>query len=157
MRGRTVVGPRGIFAAPIRDGAYTLDVPFPSATWYVVVEEPGHPLTQVGPIAVALNEKQTLDIACTEGGRIRGRVKDVPPGWEGNLWVVAFSKTAVREEARVAPDGTFLPPAAATRRVRPEGRPRRLRGCRGVSRITLPTITPRRSRRWPTRGSGRRW
>jgi hypothetical protein len=27
------------------------------------------------------------------------------------VWVVAFSKTAVREEARVAPDGTFaLPP-----------------------------------------------
>ena len=110
-------GPHGCGTCPsplpssIRDGAYTLDVPFPSETWYVVVEEPGHPLTQVGPIAVALNEKQTLDIACTEGGRIRGRVKDVPPGWEGHLWVVAFSKTAVREEARVAPDGTFsLPP-----------------------------------------------
>ena len=75
------------------------------------MEEPGHPLTQVGPIPIALNEKKTLDIACTEGGRIRGRVKDVPPGWEGHLWVVAFSKTAVREETRVAPDGTFsLPP-----------------------------------------------
>ena len=114
MRGRTVVESPRIFAAPLRDGAYTLDVPFPRATWYVVVEEPGYPLTQVGPIPIALNEKKTLDIACTEGGRIRGRVKDAPPGWEGHLWVVAFSKTAVREETRVAPDGTFslprLPP-----------------------------------------------
>jgi RNA polymerase sigma factor (sigma-70 family) len=111
MRGRTVVGPPRQFAVPIRDGSYTLDVPFESESWYVVVEEPGHALTQVGPIAIAPIERKMLDIACREGGRIRGRVKGVPPGWEGNVWVVAFSKTAVREEARVARDGTFaLPP-----------------------------------------------
>ena len=75
------------------------------------MEQSGHSRTQVGPIPIALNEKRTLDIACTEGGRIRGRVKDVPPEWEGHLWVVAFSKTAIHEETRIAPDGTFsLPP-----------------------------------------------
>jgi hypothetical protein len=78
------------------------------------VEEPGHALTQVGPIAVAVNEKKRLDVVCQEGGRVRGRVRGIPAGWEGNAWVVAFSKTAVREEARVAADGTFvLPPLPA--------------------------------------------
>jgi hypothetical protein len=111
MRGRTVVGLPRQFAVPIRDGSYTINVPFESETWYVVVEEPGHALAQVGPIAIAPNEKKTLDIACAEGGDIRGHVRGVPAGWEGNVWVVAFSKTAVREEARVASDGTFvLPP-----------------------------------------------
>jgi hypothetical protein len=115
MRERTAVGEPIVHgSAPIRDGSYRLDVPFQSEAWYVVAEEAGHPLTQVGPIAIGLNEKKSLEIACTEGGWIRGRVKDVPHGWEGQLWVVAFSKTAVREESRVAPDGTFsfptLPP-----------------------------------------------
>jgi hypothetical protein len=112
MRERTAVGdPIAYASAPIVDGSYSLDVPFQSDAWYVVAKEPGYPLTQVGPIAIALSQKKTLDIACTEGGRIRGRVKSVPPGWEGHVWVIAFSKTAIREEARVDRDGTFsLPP-----------------------------------------------
>ncbi len=112
MRGRTAVGPPIPYASvPIRDGSYSLDVPFQSETWYVVAEEPGQPTTQVGPIAMALNQNRTVDIACTPGGSIRGRVEGVPPGWEGHVWVVAFSRTAVREEVRVARDGTFtLPP-----------------------------------------------
>jgi hypothetical protein len=111
MRGRTVVGRPVVNAVPIRDGSYTIDAPFQGEGWYVVAEEPGYPLTQVGPITIAQNEKKTLDIACTEGGRIRGLVKGIPAGWEGSVWVVAFSKTAIREEARVALDGTFtLPP-----------------------------------------------
>jgi RNA polymerase sigma factor (sigma-70 family) len=109
-RGRTVVGPPVVNAVPIHDGSYTMDPPFQGEGWYVVAEEPGYPLTQVGPITIAQNEKKTLDIACTEGGRIRGLVKGVPAGWEGNVWVVAFSKTAVREEARVSADGTFALP-----------------------------------------------
>jgi hypothetical protein len=112
MRERTAVGEPIVRASfPIRDGSYSLDVPFQSEAWYVVAEEAGHPLTQVGPIAIGLNEKKSLDIACTEGGWIRGRVKNVPRGWEGQLWVVAFSKTSIREESRVAPDGTFSFPA----------------------------------------------
>jgi hypothetical protein len=115
MRQRTAVGEPVVRAsAPIRDGSYSLDVPFQSEAWYVVAEEAGHALTQVGPIAIGLNQKKSLDIACTLGGCIRGRVKDVPRGWEGQLWVVAFSKTAIREESRAATDGTFsfatLPP-----------------------------------------------
>jgi hypothetical protein len=93
------------------DGSYTLNVPFQSDAWYVVVEEPGQPLAQVGPIAIALKQHTTLEIVCTEGGRIRGRVKGTPAGWEGHVWVVAFSKTAVRAEARASRDGTFELPA----------------------------------------------
>jgi hypothetical protein len=115
MRERTAVGEPFVYAsAPIRDGSFSLNAPFQSEAWYVAAEEAGHALTQVGPIAIGLNEKKSLEIACTEGGSIRGRVKDVPHGWEGQLWVVAFSKTSIREESRVAPDGTFsfptLPP-----------------------------------------------
>ncbi|WP_406698008.1 carboxypeptidase-like regulatory domain-containing protein [Singulisphaera sp. Ch08] len=112
MRQRTAVSEPVVYASsPIRDGSFQLDVPFQSEAWYVVAEEPGYPLTQVGPIPVALNQKKLLDITCTEGARISGRVTGVPPGWEGHLWIVAFSKTAVREETRAARDGTFsLPP-----------------------------------------------
>jgi hypothetical protein len=116
MRGRTAVGtPIPYASAPIRDGSYSLDVPFQSETWYVVAEEPGQPVTQVGPIAMALNQNRTVNIACAPGGRIRGRVEGVPPGWKGHVWVVAFSRTAVREEVRVARDGTFTLPS-----LRPE-------------------------------------
>jgi hypothetical protein len=116
MRGRTSVGPPIPYASvPIRDGSYSLDVPFQSETWYVVAEEPGQPATQVGPIAMALNQNRTVDISCTPGGRIHGRVEGVPPvpGWKGHVWVVAFSRTAVREEVRVARDGTFNLPLLA--------------------------------------------
>jgi hypothetical protein len=115
LRGRTVVGtPIYYESSPIQNGTYTLNVPFQDDAWYVVVEESGQPITQVGPIAISLNQKKTLDIACTDGGRISGWVKNVPQQWKGHYWVVAFSKTAVREEARVGPDGCFslplLPP-----------------------------------------------
>jgi hypothetical protein len=111
-RGRTVVGdaiPRA--TAPIHDGTYRLEVPFQNENWYVVVEEPGHPLTQVGPVSIALKEHKTLDITCSVGGHIRGRVTGIPPGWDGHIWVVAFSKTAVFAEVRVGPDGRFVMPA----------------------------------------------
>ena len=109
---RTAVGePRVHASFPIRDGSYSLNVPFQNEAWYVVAEEAGHPLTQVGPIAIGLNEKKSLDIACIEGGGISGRVKNVPRDWEGHLWVVAFSNTAIREESRSEPDGTFAFPA----------------------------------------------
>ncbi len=115
MRGRTVVGGPIVYSsAPIRDGNYTLDVPFQNEDWYVAVEEPGHALTQVGPIPIALKEQKKLDITAGEGGRVSGRVKGVPAAWAGHAWVVAFSKTAVRAETWTSPDGTFslplLPP-----------------------------------------------
>ncbi len=112
LRGRTVVGdPVSYTSAAIHDGSYRLDVPFQSEAWYVVVEEAGHPLTQVGPVSIALKEQKTLNITCTHGGRIRGRVKDIPAGWEGHAWVVAFSKTAVQAEVRVEPSGHFALPS----------------------------------------------
>jgi hypothetical protein len=115
LRGRTVVGDPFYFrSALIQDGIYSLDVPFQADDWYVVAEEPGQPLTQIGPVKVALNEKKTLNIAGKEGGSVKGRVNKVPAGWKGHLWVVAFTKTAIQMETRVAPDEDFcfpqLPP-----------------------------------------------
>jgi hypothetical protein len=115
LRGRTVIGdPIAFGSAPIQDGKYSLNVRIQDDDWYVAAEEPGQPLTLVGPIEVKLNEKKHLDIACTEGGSIRGRVTNVPSGWEGNLWAVAFTKTAIQAEARVNTSGEFsfphLPP-----------------------------------------------
>ena len=112
MRGRTVVGdPIPYASAAIHGGSYSLDAPFQSETWYVVVEEPGHSLTQVGPVPIALKQQKTLNITCTQGGQVRGRVKGIPAGWEGHIWVVAFSKTAVQAEVRIEPSGQFTLPS----------------------------------------------
>jgi hypothetical protein len=112
QRGRTVLGDAVPYAsAAIHDGSYRLKVPFQSETWYVVVEEPGRALTQVGPVSIALNEQKTLDITCTPGGQIRGRVTGIPEAWDGHVWVVAFSKTGVRAEARAEPGGQFTLPS----------------------------------------------
>jgi hypothetical protein len=109
LRGRTVVGePFSIARAPIRDGAYSLNVPYPKDDWYVVAEEPGQALTQRGPVRIGVNEKKSLDIACVPGGSLRGQVTRVPSGWEGHLWVVAFTKTGIRAETRVDCEGGFF-------------------------------------------------
>jgi hypothetical protein len=115
LRGRTVVGePIEYRSALLKDGRYSLEVPFQDDAWYLAVEEPAHAITLVGPITIALNEKKRLDVVCTEGGGIRGRVKNVPAGWKGHLWVVAFAKNAIQRETRADPDGAFsfslLPP-----------------------------------------------
>ncbi len=115
LRGRTVVGVQCAFGgAPLLDGTYTLKVPFQDDEWYVAAEEPGQPLTLIGPIKIKSNEKKHIDIECVDGGSIRGRVKNVPTGWEGNLWAVAFTKSAIQSETPVKADGSFsfsqLPP-----------------------------------------------
>ena len=115
LRGRTVVGVQCAFgSAPLLDGTYTLKVPFQDDEWYVAAEEPGQPLTLIGPIKIKSNEKKHLDIECVDGGSIHGRVKNVPTGWEGNLWAVAFTKSAIQAEKPVNADGSFsfsqLPP-----------------------------------------------
>jgi hypothetical protein len=115
MRGRIVSGDPVIYArVPVLNGEYRLDVPFQDKKWYVVFEEPGQSLTQVGPIAVELNEEKKLDIACTPGTSLSGRVMRVPDGSRGDFWVVAFTKTGIRYETRVEKDGSYrfgpLPP-----------------------------------------------
>jgi hypothetical protein len=111
MRGRMVEGdPLPYSSALIHNGSYSLDVPFQDDDWYVVVEEPGHAITQVGPISIALRQDRKLDIDGSEGGRIRGRVTGIPSGWEGHAWVVAFNKSGVRAEARVDRSGDFALP-----------------------------------------------
>jgi hypothetical protein len=108
-------GSAGSFGSqPIENGIYTLDVPNPGNDWYVVAEEPGRALTQVGPIPVAPEERKTLDIRCVEGGTISGHVDGIPAAWAGSVWVVACNRTGVRAEVRADPDGNFsltnLPP-----------------------------------------------
>jgi len=115
LRGRTVEGDPILYAsAPIDNGTYSLDVLFQGTGWYLVVEEPGHAPTQVGPISIIVNEEKEVDVACVEGGSISGSVSGAPPGWQGYLWVVAFNKTGIRAETRVARNGEFslehLPP-----------------------------------------------
>jgi hypothetical protein len=114
LRGRTVVGDPAVYeSAPIHDGKYSLNVRFQDDDWYVAAEEPNQPPTVIGPIKIKLNEKRQLDIVCTEGGSIRGRVTNVPSGWEGNLWAVAFTKTAIQAEAQVNANGQFSFPQLA--------------------------------------------
>lgn len=115
MRGRTIAPIQIIYdRSPIRDGKYSLTVPFQGEGFYVVAELPGRAPTQLGPLAVALGEEKPLDIACVEGGAISGIVKHPPKGWENDLWVVAFTDTGIQSETRVSSDGTFsldrLPP-----------------------------------------------
>jgi len=115
LRGRTVAGLQCTFAsAPVLDGTYVLKVPFQDDEWYVAAEEAGRPLTLIGPLKIKLNEKRHLDIECVDGGSIYGRVKNVPHNWEGNLWAVAFTKSAIQAETPVNADGSFsfsqLPP-----------------------------------------------
>ncbi len=111
--GRTTTGDPVIYErAPILDGAYEISVPF-QGIWYVVAEQPGHTLTQAGPIVIKVNEQRTLDIAWKKPGSARGRAT-VPAGYEGQLWVVAFNKTGLLFETPVDRQGHFefaeLPP-----------------------------------------------
>ncbi len=83
LRGRTVIGDRFFIRSTyIRDGKYSLEVPYQNDEWFVVVEEPDGEITQIGPVKIGLDEKKTLDIACPAGGSVSGRVTNVPLGWE---------------------------------------------------------------------------
>jgi len=112
LRGRTTTGPGwAMDEAPVReDGSFFLKVPSSGKYWYVVVREPGQPPTLVGPLSLVMNEPKTLDISCTQAGSISGRVKQTPAGLEGQLWVVAFTKTGYRTETRVT-EGRYAFPA----------------------------------------------
>ena len=79
VRGRTTTSDPAVYSSvPIRDGAYNIEVPFQDERWYIVFEEPGGAVTQVGPLAVAANEERKLDIVCAKGGDLSGRVEKVP-------------------------------------------------------------------------------
>jgi hypothetical protein len=125
LRGRVVDGlPFYLQSAPIVNGNYRLQIP-DDDEYLVVAEEPGRPPTQVGPIGVKLRQERKLDIACVKGGSISGKVNDPPKGWEGHLWVIAFTKTGMRFEGRTKADGTFqlegLPPGAYGLKVGHDG------------------------------------
>jgi hypothetical protein len=109
LRGRTVsASPIVAAASPIRDGRYTLDVPYQSKNWYVVADLPGRPLVQLGPLDVALDEEKSLDIEIPAAARVRGKVTGAAAELRGRLWVVAYNKTSLRAEAPVSEDGTFV-------------------------------------------------
>ena len=112
FHGRTVPNHLYIRAdAPIRDGAYTVSVPQPGDAYTLVVAEPGRIPTTVGPFALRAGEAKALDVVCTTGGRVSGKVSGVPAEWRGAAWVVAFTAAGLRAEAHVNADGSFtLPP-----------------------------------------------
>jgi hypothetical protein len=115
LRGRTTTPDAVVYTEmPLVDGSYVLSIPDPAKNWYLAIEEPGQAPTVVGPFPLKGDERKTLDVACAEGGSLRGRVKRAPREFAGQLWVVAFTKFGYRTEARVQPDGRFhlrdLPP-----------------------------------------------
>ncbi len=126
MRGRTTAGSsvRPSYV-PIHNGTYTLDVPKTGKGQYVVVDEPGYAITQVGPLEISANETKQVDIECVAGGSIHGTVKNVPAVWQGNLWAVAFNDQGLRAEARIDADGNFslehLPPGTYGLKVGSDG------------------------------------
>lgn len=82
-------------------------MPFQHPAWYVVIEEPGQVITQIGPFYIKANEKKQIDIACVEAGSASGRVLDPPTSWHGQLWVIAFSNKSIRAAALARADGSF--------------------------------------------------
>jgi hypothetical protein len=121
QRGRTVPAPRfEMVHVPSRpDGAFAIDEltirPRNPGRLFLVVEEPGHAPTVLGPLELKAGDRQrTIDVAATEGGSIAGRVEHVPEAMAGQVWVVAFNENIIRREARLGRDGTFrldgLPP-----------------------------------------------
>ena len=113
LRGRTTMGDPVVYeSAPVRDGTYEIKVPS-QGIWYVVAEQPGHTLTQAGPIMIKVDEQRQLDIAWKTPGSASGGAT-MPAGWEGQMWVVAFNKTGLVFETPVDDQGRFefdeLPP-----------------------------------------------
>jgi hypothetical protein len=88
------------------DGSYSLYPPEPGR-WFVQVNRPDCAPTFAGPIAIGKDEVRSLDIACLEGGTIRGIVRNVSPDLLPHLWVVAFDRGVFKTEAGVNADGTF--------------------------------------------------
>jgi hypothetical protein len=126
QRGRSIPARGSPFVQVITsaDGSYSLEAPF-QGNWYVVVESPSRAPTIRGPLKIELNENQTLDIECNDGGTIAGRVRNLPDNLRGHLWVVAFNRNIYKTEVRVANDGTFqldlLPPGEYGLKVGHEG------------------------------------
>jgi hypothetical protein len=100
------------------DGTYALEhlkAGTRSGPWYFVYEEPGRAPTVAGPITITSKDRAlTVDIAVAAGGKIEGRVENVPAAMAGQVWLVAFDAGVIRREVLVAADGTFrledLPP-----------------------------------------------
>jgi hypothetical protein len=88
------------------DGSYSLYPPF-AGRWFVRVDRPDCAPTIAGPITIGKDEVRRLDIACLDGGTIRGIVRNVSPDLLPHLWVVAFDRGVFKAESRVHADGTF--------------------------------------------------
>ncbi|WP_169976898.1 carboxypeptidase-like regulatory domain-containing protein [Tautonia rosea] len=114
QRGRVVADgfwPSGR-SVPIRDGAFELERRNTGRDVYVMIDEPGHAPTIVGPIRLGLGERREIEVEAVAGGSLSGRMVD---GADCEyLWVVAFNDLGIVAETRVEPDGSFafpvLPP-----------------------------------------------
>ena len=107
IRGRTTVGDGYVFASTIlKDGHFSLDVPYQGDGWYVLVETPERIASLHGPITVGKGEIKSAELVPRTGGRLDGFVTNhssvaVP------LFAVLFSRLGIQYETRVKPDGAF--------------------------------------------------
>lgn len=108
IRGRTTVGDGYVFASQmLKDGRFSLDVPYQSDDWYLLVETPQRIVAMHGPISVAKGENKSVVVTTRSGGEVRGRVAN-RPSVNAPLWAVLFSDVGIQHETRVRQDGSFV-------------------------------------------------
>lgn len=114
IRSRAVTMDPYVYAeAEVIAGKFTLKVPQDKNTeWFVAVYEPNRPPGIVGPLPVPIGQPTPVTIDIPLPGSLAGKVIDFPVKYEGEGWVVAFSKVSgYRAEARIGRDGTYAFPA----------------------------------------------
>jgi hypothetical protein len=107
IRGRTTIGDGYVFKSEIlKDGQFSLDVPYQSGDWYVLVETPSRVVSLHGPVAVGRGETKYIEVVPRAGGGLRGLVTNhssvaLP------LYAILFSDVGLQYETRVKADGSF--------------------------------------------------
>lgn len=73
---------------------------------FLVVEVNGFPIKQVQWLELVVNN-EILEIELDSPSSISGQVIGVPRGFDGNIWVVAFTRTGLHLESQVDTQGRF--------------------------------------------------
>ncbi len=107
MRGRTTAGDGKVIASTIvRDGKFSLDVPFQDENWHLLVETPARIVALEGPLKIQQGKTKQLELSTQASGKVRGQVSHISDA-KGPLWAVLFSRTGLQYETRVGTDGRF--------------------------------------------------
>jgi len=108
IRGRTSTGDGFVIQSQIlRDGHFSLDVPYQDNNWYLLVEAPKGVVAVDGPFDVAKGDAKKVEVELRKPGAIRGSVTNNSSLQYVPLWVVAFSELGIQYETRVAANGNF--------------------------------------------------